>query len=367
MLGRRFHHVWLRDNCLCGDCREAGSFQKTVDLGQISGAGAVRRVEVSDEVLYLEWDEVPEHSSTFPIEWLLAHAYDPPGEEDGESVELWDAKDWELSPPRWHRLDDADPGGGEWADDLARYGFVLLDGVSEASLDKFAARIGPIFETEFGHVTVVQSSPDATDLALSGAELSVHTDFSPHMHTPPLLQFMLCVEHDATGGDSILVDGFKAAEDLRRESPDKFGRLVRIPINFQQFYADREFFHQRQRPILEVDPSGSVSGVFFAHSHAANWRLPPDEVTEYYDAYHAFFDYLKDPARQFRLRLGAGQCIALQNGRLLHGRTAYDPRSGGRTLITEFVAWEYFSARRRFHRQRRWYADPREAGQHVRG
>ncbi len=355
--GHRFHFVWLRDNCLCPGCREPGSFQKIVDLGQLSGPPVPKSVELDDDFLRIDWDEQPCHLSVFGVSWLLAHANDAPAEPNAAVRTLWDAETWRDREPAWHSLSDCPPDGGEWAEDLERYGFCLLTNVTDESLDSFVASIGPVFETEFGHVIAVQSVPDATDLALSGSELSVHTDFSAHMHTPPLLQFMLCVMHEADGGESILVDGFRAAEELRATRPQYFELLARTPVNFQQLYSDRRFFHQRRRPVIETDVDGSLSGVFFAHSHACNWKLRPEDLEPFYAAYHTFFGYLKDPAYQLRIRLSAGQCIALQNGRLLHGRTAYDPVSGGRTLITEFVAWEYFEARRRYHRQKHLYLD----------
>jgi gamma-butyrobetaine dioxygenase len=338
--GHRFHTLWLRDNCLCGSCREPSSFQKVIDLGLLPGPVAPKRTDLDDEVLRIEWDETPGHLSVFPVPWLLAHAYDPPAQPDREVTTLWDAETWSTRDLPSHTFSDCDPESGDWADDLARYGFTLLSDVTEEGLDKFVAAIGPVFETEFGRTIIVKSEPGSTDLALTGSELSVHTDFSAHMYTPPLLQFLLCLVHNAEGGDSVLVDGFRAAEELRVRHPDYFELLTRTPVNFQQFYSDRRYFHQRKRPAIEVDTDGSVSGVFFAHSHACNWELQPEKLEAFYAAYHTFFGYLKDPAYQLQIRLGAGQCLAIQNGRLLHGRTAYDPGSGERVLVTEFVAWE---------------------------
>jgi gamma-butyrobetaine dioxygenase len=363
--GHRFSLMWLRDNCLCSTCRESVSFQKIVDLGRLPGPISAKRVDQDGDAVRIEWADSSGHVSTFPVSWLLAHAYDPPAPSDVEERTLWNAETWRDGGLVWHGIDGCDPDGGEWADDLARYGVTLLDKVTAESLDSFVARIGPVFETEFGRAIEIRSTPNSTDLALSGNELTVHTDFSAHMYTPALLQFMLCVEHNAEGGASILVDGFRAAEDFRVDHPGYFARLVETPVNFQQVYTDRHYFHQRTRAIIEVDDSEVVSGVYFAHSHACNWKLRPADLESFYAAYHAFFDYLKDPAYQLEIRLGAGQCVALQNGRLLHGRKEYDPNSGNRTLITEFVAWEYFEARRRYHAQKHLYLEPLLSGRRA--
>lgn len=32
--GKRFHYIWLRDNCLCPECRHPTSFQKIYDISE---------------------------------------------------------------------------------------------------------------------------------------------------------------------------------------------------------------------------------------------------------------------------------------------------------------------------------------------
>jgi alpha-ketoglutarate-dependent taurine dioxygenase len=332
------------------------NFQKAVDIGQIMRNGGPVPVEtrLDDDFLTLTWDEQPAHQSTFPVSWLLAHAYDPPAESREHEI-LWDASFWKASPPQLYDIGECDPDEGAWAQDVVRLGLAMLENVSEDLLHRFIGRIGPVLQTEFGNVLRVRYEPGATDLALSGARLTPHTDFSTHMYTPPVLQFMLCVEQAASGGDSIVVDGFRVAEQLREDHPDHFARLVRTPVSFQQVYVDQRYFHKRTRPLIELDQSGRVDGVFFAHSHACNWMLPPDEMEPFYAAYHAFFEYLKNPAFQLQTRLRPGQCMVLRNGRLLHGRTEYEPLSGPRSLVTEFVSYEYFTARRRFEQNKHLY------------
>jgi len=45
-----------------------------------------------------------------------------------------------------------------------------------------------------------------------------------------------------------------------------------------------------------------------------------------------FWALLREPRFQRRLRLEAGQAIVFDNRRVLHGREAFDPSSGGRLL-----------------------------------
>ena len=48
-------------------------------------------------------------------------------------------------------------------------------------------------------------------------------------------RFDECVQ----GGDSIMVDCFAAADDLRTSDPEAFDTLVRVPATFQKIHYDR--------------------------------------------------------------------------------------------------------------------------------
>jgi len=351
--GHEYHPTWLRDNCLCTGCRHATSFEKIVDLSTFPSSPRARSVRIENATLVVDWDEQPEHRSVFPAPWLRAHAHDDTDRRRRRPQTLWAANTWGQDEPPSHDMRRCDGMGGEWADDLERYGICFFHSVTEAELDRFATSVGPLLNTEFGDHIVVRAEPDTSDLALTARHLSPHTDFSAHMHTAPLLQFILCLQQRATGGDSIQVDGFTIANELRRASPESFDLLVRTPLGFQQFYANSRYFFRRTRPIIELDRYGDVSGVFFAHSHASGWRLAPDEVDAVYAAYNAFFAMTKDPAYQLRTRMKEGDCVAFRNGRILHGRTGFDPGSGPRTLVDVFVPYDYFDARRNYLR----YAD----------
>jgi trimethyllysine dioxygenase len=54
------------------------------------------------------------------------------------------------------------------------------------------------------------------DSAYTQEELRPHTD-STYSKDAPGLQLLLCCDYDATGGESIMVDGFKIAETLKKQ------------------------------------------------------------------------------------------------------------------------------------------------------
>ncbi|MGD1700283.1 gamma-butyrobetaine hydroxylase-like domain-containing protein [Dapis sp. BLCC M229] len=73
---KRFHYIWLRDNCLSEKSRHPSYFQKLYDFNKGKEIPKPKFVELTDKELIIDWDEHPPHRSIFPIEWLITYAYD---------------------------------------------------------------------------------------------------------------------------------------------------------------------------------------------------------------------------------------------------------------------------------------------------
>jgi gamma-butyrobetaine dioxygenase len=339
--GARFHLVWLRDNCLCPACQDAGTAQKLFDITATELAPRLRRSELGADALRLVWDEDPPHESRYPRTWLRRHAYDPPRPVPIAAIRLWERSGPDLPPPRRA----SDPA---WRDDLLQFGFALLTGLDADGFAELLRAAGPVTPTEFGPIAPLQARPDANDLGETGTMLDPHTDYTVYMQFPPVIGFLHCLRNESDGGASTLVDGFAAAEHLRRHDPAAFERLVRTPLPFHQLYPRWGFHHLRLRPMIELDDAGAVRGVHVGHPHTRNWSLPFADMLPTYVAYASFIRLLNDPGRQFRHRLAPGECLAYQNERVLHGRTGFSPATGDRHLQIAYVNWSYLTARRRF-------------------
>lgn len=348
--GQTFHLTWLRDNCTCPHCRDPSSFQKLFDISLVRRPPGMQHHAIDGDTLHIVWDESPPHESRYALTWLARQPTRIVSVEQQIPPVLWRAETWGRQHLPWHTLPAESAESQTWQDDLLRLGFVLFRDVELDALDRFVSSIGPIHYTEYGRFAHIRSSSGAQDLSESGCALTPHTDYSTYMHTAPLLQFLYFKVNAANGGETVLVDGFQAATDFRRDHPEAFSILVETPIEFQQFYQGWRYHFIRRRPIIELNEAGDISGVFFGHSHCFNWKLAPERVDAFYEAYVAFFRYLKHPDYQLVVKLQAGECVAVQNGRLLHGRRAFDPTSGDRHLIDAYVPWEYFIARLNFLR-----------------
>ena len=355
--GKRFHHIWLRDNCLCPKCHHPTSFQKMHDLSKLYSAPEPLSVVQEDENLIITWKEKePCNQSIFPISWLMDYAYDNEAGCDNlhQKLELrknkeilWDRAWIEANlPPKYESGDD---NFDSWIEQIFTLGFAILKIENVREVRNLMSQIGPIHKMEDGvEVYTVESKPDPTDLSRTGHRLDPHNDYESFMSSPHLLQFIYCVENETTGGESLLVDGFKVAHDFRLAHPDYFNLLVETEPQFQQIYTDSQYYYRRSCPIIKLNTQKQVTSVNVATSHAYNWNLPFDKMERYYEAYLAFFSFVNHPDYKYYFRLEAGDCMVMQNFRILHGRKAFDPNSGVRELNVSYVPWSYFTGRENF-------------------
>jgi hypothetical protein len=309
-------------------------------------------VEESKSELIITWNEASPHRSIFPISWLMDNAYDPEPESLFEADFLWDKAWMEAHPPESYDVCSSAPE--LWMKQVSTLGFALLRNLELDKLDSFISFIGPVHEFECGRFDTIQPTDKGRDVTYSASRpLLPHTDAS-HRYDPRLVEFLYCVENQANGGETVILDGFRIAEDFRQHHPEHFQTLAKIPVQFRHYEVQSEYFFCRVTPILELDEKGKVTGIYFSHKNC-NRNLPFDQVEKYYEAYSVFFHYLKNPAYQYRFLLRPKDCLVMKNFRLLHGRTAFDANSGSRHLKVGYVGWHYFAGQRNFHRYKHLY------------
>jgi len=296
--------------------------------------------------LHIVWDEDPPHQSIFPIDWLHRHAYDPnPAPEYRHERILWDKAQLETSSVTWP--DARSSNFDTWADQLLSLGFTVLRNLCLDTLHNLLDAIGPRHRTEYGdNPARVKATPGSTDLSLSAAgyALSPHTDGS-YRQGENLLQYLYACENTTAGGESIVVDGFRVAQDVRQNHPEAFQLLTQTLVRFRQFDSHIGYFLCHPTPIIRLDCNGDFEAIYFSHKNSS-WDLPFDQMAPFYDAYCTFARYLHDPAYQYRIRLHSGDCLLTQNARVLHGRTAYEPQTGYRELEAGYISWIYVRGRR---------------------
>jgi len=356
--GKRFHYIWLRDNCLCPNCRHPTSFQKLYEISSTSPPEPLS-VEEKDGELRIIWNEDPPHHSTFPISWLLSHGYDDELEQgsanqqaqtDPHSKEiLWDKAWIEANISRLQEALASDPE--LWLNQLLTVGFTVLHNIEFKDLQPMLESIGPIYNSDYGLFAPSKTTKERKDLAETGKAMSLHTDYT-YWDTPPLLTSLYCVENAASGGESLIIDGFRVVDDFRQKYPDYFQVLTQTPIQFKQLYNEWQYFYCRTQPVLELDDSGQVARINFANSHSYSLKLPFDQMEQFYAAYAAFFQYIKNPVYEYCFSLEPGDLLLMNDSRIMHGRKAF---TGNLHLEIACISWDFLKARERYNQYKHLY------------
>ena len=342
----RFHHVWLRDNCTCGDCRHPTIPERILDTLTLDLGIEPMDATVADGALEITWPDG--HRSVFSSAWLEEYAYEPGFHPAVPSpFTLW--RRGELTSPPEVGYDDvmgSDSGLVEYLRQLRRFGVSFVRGAptEEGRVTEIAERIAFLRNSNFGLIWDVRSKPSADSLAYTAHALSPHTDLVSRTDQPGL-QFLHCIVFEATGGDSVLVDGFAVADEVRRTDPAAFETLTTTPVPFRYRSADCDV--TMSAAMIRLDHRDEFDEVRYSNALLAPVGVDPDRMTELYRAMRVFTSLLRSEEFALRFRLEPGDVMTFDNHRVLHGRDSFDPQSGPRLLQGCYVDRDDFLSRLR--------------------
>src|SRR4029078_8889786 len=139
----------------------------------------------------------------------------------------------------------------------------------------------------------------------------------------PGYQMFHCLGLDCTGGDSVLIDGFKGAAIMRGEMTDLYPVLTEVEVTGQYIDHEKGIHLMARRPVFRLDSAGRLVQVSFNHLDRAPLFLPESPLQAFYRAYGALARLANDRRLQYRRRLEPGALVLFDNWRLLHARDAY--------------------------------------------
>jgi gamma-butyrobetaine dioxygenase len=327
-----FPAIWLRDNCPCAECRDAGNGQKLFGITDVPRDLTVRSVDRTDGSVAVTFD--PDgHRAVFSQAWLSAcrSANDEDGRTEA-SKQMWTAKELgeELPAASWSHYRDDPVERARTLRAVQDVGFAVLHGTPTEpdTVLAITATFGYPRETNYGKLFDVRVEPSPSNLAFTGRGIAPHTD-NPYRDPVPTLQLLHCLSNAAEGGDSGLVDGFKAAALLREEDPRAFELLTTTLVSFA--WSDAHASLRADRPMIDIDTTGHIREVRFNNRSMQALRLEGDAAAAFYDAYRHFAEIIARPDLLVTFRLDAGDCVIFDNTRLLHARTAF-AETGARHL-----------------------------------
>lgn len=318
--------IWLRDHCQMPQSRDPVSGQRLLNITDIPIDIRIANVVQNDDRLVVDF--APDsHQSEFSLSWLLNNCYclNVPMDDRSESgKKLWQKSTFEGELPRCHYdLFCDSPDSKQTAlQSFKDFGFVFLDDVpcDEGQVLKVINQFGFVRETNYGSLFEVRTTVDANNLAFTNLGLGCHLD-NPYRDPVPGIQLLHCLQSSTTGGESVLQDGFMAANILRNENPQHFETLCRQWINyrFQDVTTD---MHSRV-PMFETNDKNEVIKVHYNNRSIDTLKLDPDQITEFYAAYRHYAEIIEREILQIQFKLNPAELMMFDNTRIMHARKAY--------------------------------------------
>eukprot|EP00795_Rhopilema_esculentum_P010428 gene10428-19130_t len=364
--------------------------QRTCDVvGNFSVDIKPESTWLSDDGVTMEWEDG--HRSSFSFKWLRERMF-PKSEK-----EIGSMSDCGLKPVTW---------GSELAEKIPKYEFVkvMQDNLvclawleslgttgltllrnnrqkSSEALLQISRRLQCSFtKTHYGEIFTLKNKPAASNVAYTADRLALHTDVLYYQQRPgrkkkegkgkkadirrntkmywrneqestmkmqgtelSRIQLLHCIEQcKGEGGENYMVDGFKAAEELRLHEPEAFKLLSTIKLTFGDVGADKlgKFFKMSERTIISLDSFGMVDGI--AENNAVKGSIihaPAEQVKKLYEAHDKLVKIFNKPENVVTYKMEEGDTLVFNNNRVLHGRAGFAATSP-RHLQGCYLSWD---------------------------
>ena len=132
------------------------------------------------------------------------------------------------------------------------------------------------------------------------------------------------------------------AEDFRREHPEDFDVLRRVPITYEKEHHD---VHRKyRRPLFDVDLDDRLTGVYFSPQFEGTLDVDQSLVRPFYQGYAKWHAHIRKPEYVKTSKLEEGQIITFNNRRVLHGRKGF-PANESRLLMGTYSSLDDMSNR----------------------
>uniref|UniRef100_A0A182M3T7 trimethyllysine dioxygenase n=1 Tax=Anopheles culicifacies TaxID=139723 RepID=A0A182M3T7_9DIPT len=253
-------YVWLRDHCRCEDCYNEATFQRSTSILDLPLDVQPQSCEICDEKINIIWQDG--HRSSYDLTVVFNNHVDSFRErleKHHAQLVLWDRELITATPPGYARvtLNDLlceDVIMRQVVSSLITYGFAFITKVppNQQSTEMAVKRIFPVQRTLFGDMwTFSESKMDHSDTAYTNGFLGPHTD-NTYFSDAAGLQVLHCIQFNGKGGETILVDGFNAVEQLRQTDPAAYERLCEYPLEAE--YIEEDKHHRYVAPVIRKHP-----------------------------------------------------------------------------------------------------------------
>jgi trimethyllysine dioxygenase len=317
--------LWLRDHDPHEDALHPQTQQRLIDTRQIPADIAAEAIAVSEDgqALRVQWS--PDgHVSRYEAQFLAGLRADP--EVLPVSRTLWDAASIAARVPQvgYDELMSQDPTLKGLLENVGRYGFCLVAGVpaTPQATCAVAERVAYIRMTIFGGYYDFTANLEHKDTAYTSMAIGPHTDGTYSLDAPGYQMFH-CLAADCSGGENVLIDGFKVGQIMRLQHAEDYELLSTVEIPGRYLDHARGIQLMARRALFRHDRAGELVQVSYNNHDRAPFVLPLEQHRRFYQALSRFAALCADASLHYRRRLLPGSVLLFDNWRLLHARDAY--------------------------------------------
>ena len=311
---------WLRDNCLCDECRIVQTDERRWQPWTEAVAPVATAVAVVDDGLQVQW--AGGHRSVYGRrQWDKIRVTGARG--------AWTARLWQGGY-EIERFDHQQC----IADQITRRGMfeaIRRDGAAvvtgsptePGTVIALLKALGiTLRDSSLGLIFDIKVDPAGYNIAFTAEDVPPHNDNAQYSH-PPSGQVLAMLVNDAQGGDSVIVDGWSVLDRLNREHPAAIDVLTRVEVGFRQYSTEADAF--TRAPLVVRDRMGRFVHLRFSNQLMQPLAFDDSDLPAWYDAYRLLGAAIADPANHVAFRLSAGDTLFVNGYRVLHARTAFKP------------------------------------------
>ena len=335
----KFPNIWLRDHAKDESNWDSRSNQRKTFTARLDPNIQIKNAEIVDqgkfiEILWSDFDKPIKYSSTFLEKNKIK------SNPNLEKLHIWNNKDINNEIFVEYEKVLEEKGFKNFLNTLYKYGFCVIQNCEKNlnSVEKIANKIGYVRQSIFGGLWSFESDENMADSAYTQEELRPHTD-STYSNDAPGLQLLLCCHYKAEGGHSIMVDGFKIAEDIKKKHKEIYDVLTNVEVTGE--YKGDGVVLKASRPIFKLDKNKKLLQVSFNNYDRAPFRLENADMVKFYDAIKKFDLLANNDDYQWKRILKPGELLIFNNWRVLHGRGSF---KGSRKMSGCYINKEDFDS-----------------------
>ncbi|EED19509.1 trimethyllysine dioxygenase TmlH, putative [Talaromyces stipitatus ATCC 10500] len=349
----KYPAYWLRDNCQCTSCIRPDTRQRMVSSFSIPKNIHAKSVfQASPGQINVIWSDG--HMGEYSMAWLDSHQMPSEVTHSNKVLTFRNFKHRRQAKSHpWVNYEEVmNTGQGLtlWLQKVVDWGYCLVKGVpvTPEATKQLLERIAFIRETHYGGFWDFTSDLTFKDTAYTTEALGAHTD-NTYFSDPARLQLFHLLEHtEGEGGETLLVDGFYAAQRM----------LIEAPHNVEAFTDYAHPWHSSGNehisiqpyvyfPVFERDPTTArlmrIRWNNYDRAAKIDWT-PYMAMSWYSAARHWNAILLRKDQTQKWLQLEPGTAILFDNWRMLHGRSEF---TGKRRMCGGYINNDDFLSRYR--------------------